>query len=105
MTQRQFRFIPCPDYPFPFVNVYVEEDKIAIRLLKEETDLSKEELENDNFKQKTILLTAQKIADPSMNVCENSDIRKSTLMKINKKYYYVCCEYIFDKNDERWKRS
>lgn len=38
MTQRQFRFIPSADYPFPFVNVYVEKDKVAIRLLKEETE-------------------------------------------------------------------
>lgn len=105
MTQRQFRFIPSADYPFPFVNVYVEKDKVAIRLLKEETEQPVEDLEKINYNSKKYLLTIDKLADPCIDVCENSSIRQNTLIKIDKKFYYICCEYIFDKNDERWKRS
>ena len=98
LIMRAIRHIHWEDYPFSYVNVFVDKTRAVVRLLSDLKDVTDQDIELFGYKRKVDLLTMDKLADPHMNVCESLNMKKKNIFKIGDKFYFVAAERFFDKD-------
>lgn len=98
---RPIRFIPWNEAPYDKLFLFQDENRLAVRLLKETTkEACKPTVE---VLKKTTLDTTKVLASKHIDECEQMALDK--IYEIQDKHYYILAECVFDKREPQWEKT